>query len=207
MSCHDIGRGMNSVVRTTVTLMDEGKISKEAAKTIICCCKQSVNWCDGNEGEAIDYISGCMCGRCLKLVPEGEKLYSVYDVARDFPDYYHLDDNLATDGLCEECFDIVRKSIAVMIKQVKHNGNTLWSTMTSKIIQARENMRITTMDSRGMIRLFRFLLYCKAAYVNERLAILFCIFRSLISPSTIVVNAKNYEIGAVNHSTIAVLKC
>lgn len=109
MSCHDIGRGMNSVVRTTVSLMDEGKISKEAAKTIISCCKQSVNWCDGNEGEAIDYISGCMCGRCMKLVPEGEKLYSVYDVSRDFPDYYHLDDYLATDGLCEDCFDIVFK--------------------------------------------------------------------------------------------------
>ncbi len=106
MSCHDIGRGMNSVVRTTVTLMDEGKISKEAAKTIISCCAKSVNWCDGNEGEAIDYISKCMCGRCMKIVPEGGKLYSVYDVSRDFPDYYHLDDYLATNGLCEECFDI-----------------------------------------------------------------------------------------------------
>ena len=102
MSCHDIGRGMNSVVRTTVTLMDNGTISKEAAKTIICCCAKSVNWC-------VDYISKCMCGRCMKVVPKGERLYCVYDVSRDFPDFYNLDDYLATPGLCEECFDIVMK--------------------------------------------------------------------------------------------------
>ena len=107
MSCHDIGRGMNSVVRTTVSLMDEGKISKDAARTIISCCANSVNWCDGNSYEATDYIRHCMCGRCMKLVPKGEKLYSVYDVSRNVPDRYDLDEHLATDGLCSECFDIV----------------------------------------------------------------------------------------------------
>ena len=107
MSCHDIGRGMNSVVRTTVKLMDEGKISKDAARTIISCCAYSVNWCDGNFYEATDYIRRCMCGRCMKLVPKGEKLYSVYDVSRDVPNRYKLSNHIASDGLCEECFDIV----------------------------------------------------------------------------------------------------
>ena len=107
MSCHDIGRGMNSVVRTTVSLMDQGKISKDAAKTIISCCARSVNWCDGNSYEATDYIRRCICGRCMRLIPVGEKLYSVYDVSNHVPDRYDIDDQLATDGLCENCFDLV----------------------------------------------------------------------------------------------------
>ena len=107
MSCHDIGRGMNSVVRTVVSLMDEKKISKDAAKTIIRCCANSVNWCDGNSSEATDYVRRCMCGRCMKRVPAGEKLYSVYQVSDAVKNRYHLDDHLGSDGLCEECFDIV----------------------------------------------------------------------------------------------------
>ena len=107
MSCHDIGRGMNSVVRTVVSLMDEKKISKDAAKTIIRCCANSVNWCDGNSSEATDYVRRWMCGRCMKRVPAGEKLYSVYQVSDAVKNRYHLDDHLGSDGLCEECFDIV----------------------------------------------------------------------------------------------------
>lgn len=107
MSCSNIGLGMNNVVRTVVSLMDQERLSKDAAKTIIKCCAMSVNWCDGNSYEAIDYINGCMCGRCMKVVPKGEKLYSVYSVSQDVPNSYHLVDELATDGLCEECFDIV----------------------------------------------------------------------------------------------------
>lgn len=107
MSCHSIGRGMNNVVRTVVTLMDENKISKDAAKTLIRCCANSVNWCDGNSYEATDYVRRCICGRCMKRVPVGEKLYSVLDVSGDVPDQRYLDYHLALDGLCEECFDIV----------------------------------------------------------------------------------------------------
>lgn len=107
MSCHDIGRGMNNVVRTTIKLLDEGKISKEAAKAIVGCCAKSVYWCDGNEYEATAYIRKCMCGRCMKLVPKGEKLYSVYGVSNSVPNRYSLSDKLAANGLCEECFNIV----------------------------------------------------------------------------------------------------
>ena len=106
MSCHDIGRGLNSVVRATITLRDEGKISSEAAKIIINHCKRGVHWCDGNESEATAYIRHCICGRCMKKVPKGEKLYSVEDVSYDVPDQYRLAYNNATDCLCPECFDI-----------------------------------------------------------------------------------------------------
>ena len=75
MSCHDIGRGMNTVVRTTITLFDEGKITLESARAIIVSCRKGVHWCDGNEGEAISYISECICGKCMKKAEKGEKLF------------------------------------------------------------------------------------------------------------------------------------
>ena len=87
--------------------MDNDKISKDAAKTIIIECKNGVNWCDGNSYEAISYIGDCMCGRCMRKIPEGEKLYSVYDVSNDIPRRYDISDNIANDSLCTECFDIV----------------------------------------------------------------------------------------------------
>lgn len=108
MSCHDIGRGMNSVVREIVTLLDAEKISKEAAKTLILACIRGVYWCDGNDGEAIDYIHQYLCGNCLKKVPEGEKMYSIWDnlpyqkrnevvrgIGKEFVSY----------EFCEECFE------------------------------------------------------------------------------------------------------
>ena len=109
MSCHDIGRGMNSVVKVTIELYDAGKINRESTIKVIRACANGVNWCDGNRDEATDYIRRCRCGRCLKMVPEGEKLYSVWDVSHDVPRRYDIDDDfgLASDGLCEECFDLV----------------------------------------------------------------------------------------------------
>ena len=83
MSCHDIGRGMNSVVRTTITLFDEGKICLESARAIIVSCRKGVHWCDGNEGEAISYISECICGKCMKKAEKGEKHYSIKAIASD----------------------------------------------------------------------------------------------------------------------------
>ncbi|MBR1686767.1 MAG: hypothetical protein IJ708_16725 [Clostridia bacterium] len=108
MSCHDIGRGMNDVVRRTITLYDRNEIALEPAKKIIATCENAVNWCDGNSYEALDYIRRCRCGKCLKLVPKGEKLYSIYDLPYEYENkypYMQEELELASDGLCEECFD------------------------------------------------------------------------------------------------------
>ena len=110
MSCHNIGAGLNEVVRMTISLFDKEQISRESAKKIIATCRVAVNWCDGNEGEATEYISNCRCGNCLKLVPKGEKLYSTWDLPRDFRMEKDIDEGrlrIAYDGLCEECFDDV----------------------------------------------------------------------------------------------------
>ena len=111
MSCHDIGRGMNSVVKVVIDLFDEGKMEVSTAREIIVACRNGVNWCDGNEDEAIVCIRRCRCGKCLKKVPKGAYLFSVWDVSNDVPNRYRILDGgetkIASDGLCESCFDEV----------------------------------------------------------------------------------------------------
>lgn len=68
-SCHDIGRGMNEVVKTTIELHDAKDIDINAAKKIIASCAIAINWCDGNEYEATAYIRRYRCGKCLKMIP------------------------------------------------------------------------------------------------------------------------------------------
>ncbi len=109
MSDHNIGRGLNAVVKTVIELYDARALDMDSAKKIIASCGEAVNWSDGNTYEATDYIRRCQCGKCLKMIPEGEKLYSVWDVSNEVPDSYHIEEKagLATDGLCAECFDEV----------------------------------------------------------------------------------------------------
>ncbi|MCR5728042.1 MAG: hypothetical protein K6G24_11315 [Lachnospiraceae bacterium] len=110
MSCHDIGRGMNEVVRMIITQYDRECISRETATKLIATCRAAVYWCDGNEGEAVDYIRRCRCGKCLRMIPKGEKLISLWSLGYSFiskPGDGDIVDTLrlASDGLCETCFD------------------------------------------------------------------------------------------------------
>ena len=111
MSCHDVGRALNNVVKEVMRLHDAGEIDTKSAKSLVTRCAGSVGWCDGNSDEATGYIRGCVCGRCFKKIPAGEELFSIWKVSREAPDRYHIFDEerneLATDGLCAECFEIV----------------------------------------------------------------------------------------------------
>ena len=110
MSCHDIGRGMNDIVRLVISLYDNEQVSKDPAKRIIAACGRAVNWCDGNDYEAWDYIRRCRCGKCLKMIPEGQELFSIWDLPRDFfSDHPRImeEKKLACDSLCGDCFDEV----------------------------------------------------------------------------------------------------
>ena len=40
MSCHDIGRGMNSVVLVVLDLYDHGKMPLESARQVIKACRE-----------------------------------------------------------------------------------------------------------------------------------------------------------------------
>lgn len=110
MSCHNIGRGMNSVVEEVVALYDTGEIALEPAKKIIYKARVGVNYCDGNEYEAVECIEKTRCGHCMKAVEDGENLYDLYD-AKSY-DYRksgegvdRLGGQLAHTCLCASCFD------------------------------------------------------------------------------------------------------
>lgn len=107
MSCHDIGRAMNFIVRKVMSLRNENKISVEAARDIISDCYRGVWWCDGNPNEAIDYIYSCTCGCCLRLVPKGEGLYHLVDSSLPKEDMRPMSQKFLTLRLCTECFDKV----------------------------------------------------------------------------------------------------
>lgn len=114
MSCHDIGRGLNEVVRMTIAQFDKGEVTRNAAIKIIATCAVAVNWCDGNKYEALQYIINCRCGKCLKLVPKGKPLYDLYALNHEF-----VKDNidwmsaahLAGYAVCDTCFDEVMQKL------------------------------------------------------------------------------------------------
>lgn len=82
MSCHDIGRGMNSVVLVVLDLYDHGKMSLESARQVIKACREGTQWCDGNENEAVMCCCENRCGYCLERLKPGDALYCLYDIVR-----------------------------------------------------------------------------------------------------------------------------
>ena len=105
MSCHDIGYGLNSVTKVVLDLYEEGKIDKESASRLILACRKGVNWCDGNEDEAIDEaVDRGYCGLCMEKT---EELSDVYDNDVKYPDKYKVFDKYdkfaAHNYLCPEC--------------------------------------------------------------------------------------------------------
>lgn len=108
MSCHDIGRGLNSVVTTVLELYDKNQIAMGAAREIIAACRRGVYYCDGNEEEAVFVMSRCRCGKCLRVVEKGKPLYPLdctslsYDLVNKI---MNNGSDLASGELCEKCFD------------------------------------------------------------------------------------------------------
>lgn len=132
MSCHDIGRGLNEVVRMTISLYNSKRIGLKEAKSIIATCAEAVNWCDGNSYEAVDYISGCTCGKCLKRISKGEKIYLLSDLPWDVNiSRITMKSRIIQGcGLCFECFmDMIEeneelthhKAVIDLLKSISDN--------------------------------------------------------------------------------------
>lgn len=114
MSCHDIGRGLNSVAMVVIDLYDHGEITIDAARKLLHQCCKGVHWCDGNEYEAVACCRENRCGYCLKKLETGTPIFNLYDVigymytweerqdkARIVEDY--VDEKTGYTFLCEHC--------------------------------------------------------------------------------------------------------
>ena len=102
MSCHNIGRGLNEVVRKVLVEYDAGLIPYESAFRILQQCVQSVYCCDGNEYEATVYdnqevlervreavIDYHLCQDCIDKLEIQEFVDSPWDVEKHARyDYY-----------------------------------------------------------------------------------------------------------------------
>jgi len=137
MSCHDIGRGLSSVVKVILEKLDSSEISIDVARDLLYACRVGVRWCDGNEYEAMIQMYQMRCGYCLKKMSEGDAIYSLYDVSRSFETEHHneiraIDKIIADTFLCGECFEKLLDTIApgVGAEQRKHieenNSEDCW---------------------------------------------------------------------------------
>ena len=90
MSCHDIGRGLNSVTKTVIEQYKAGNLNKDAFGAILCSCRKGVNWCDGNEDEAMEaLVDAGICGLCLE---ETHEVSNIYDNDLDYKHRYEVFD-------------------------------------------------------------------------------------------------------------------
>lgn len=120
MSCHDIGKGLSSVVKVILEKLDSGEISVDTARDLLYACRKGVHWCDGNENEAMIQMHQMRCGYCLKKLSEGDAIYSLYDISYSFETEHHneiraIDAMIADYFLCRECFEKLFDTIAPCI--------------------------------------------------------------------------------------------
>lgn len=104
MSCHDIGRGMNSVTKAVLAMYENNELTREAAIKVMRSCKDGTGWCDGIPEEAVAYlIDNGICGCCLK---QREQAVNLGDYLGNISDFWMIDDNelIATpSSLCPDC--------------------------------------------------------------------------------------------------------
>lgn len=108
MSCHEIGPAMNSVIDVVFELYDKKELSQDTSVTLIRALRKGVHYCDGNEYEAIESVSKCRCGKCLRALKPGEdRIYDFNDLSSN--DYYNLkrQTDIAYLNMCVKCTDAI----------------------------------------------------------------------------------------------------
>lgn len=117
MSCHDIGRGLDSVTRVVIEMYDTGEITIKTALKLFTALRNGVYWCDGNEHEAVLSIFNCRCGNCLKKMKPGEKFFDIDDspsgVIENSDDILrNYKEDYAGWRFCTECFDKIISTVS-----------------------------------------------------------------------------------------------
>ena len=97
MSCHEIGPAMGMVAGEVLREYDAGNINYDTAFRLLKATQKGVHYCDGNEGEWEEDFFKCRCGKCLKVVPEEELLYSTFDIS--------VRDKVTFSYVCKDCYE------------------------------------------------------------------------------------------------------
>ena len=116
MSCHDIGHGVDFIIQNVLDMYEHGEISKEAALKMIRTFPQAVHYCDGNESEALEYLTDNYCCEWLHEYEYNEIFVTVDDIYNakielgEFRSPYEVWDAPQENGafygysLCLNCF-------------------------------------------------------------------------------------------------------
>ena len=105
MSCHDIGKGLNSVAKIVIAQYQAGNLNKEACAAILHSCRKGVNWCDGNEHEAMQaLVDAGICGCCLEETHDVSNVFdNELDVKHRYEVYRGYDKTAAHYYVCAAC--------------------------------------------------------------------------------------------------------
>ena len=101
MSCHNIGHGLNEVVRKVLVEYDAGLIPYESVFRILQQCAKSVHWCDGNEYEA----TACMYDRCGRCMRKGLPMFGLRILYKDQEVLDMVEKEVVDSHLCQDCID------------------------------------------------------------------------------------------------------
>lgn len=130
MSCHNIGRGINSITTQIIEEYDAGNLGIEISKKLIRVSINGVNYCDGNEAEAVTDMRDCRCGKCLKKMKKGERIFSAYTT---------LDWDLITEDIQEQiafpsfCLDCLKETFPNdWEKELEVIGDSQWCFVTKE---------------------------------------------------------------------------
>lgn len=114
MSCHNIGMGINTITQVVIKMYEKKQMSKDAFLKIINACKKGVNWCDGNEGEAIiALMEAGYCGLCLQKKKELKDIFdsglSYHEIAKAL---HNLNEEPVHYCLCKKCEKLIMDECA-----------------------------------------------------------------------------------------------
>ena len=135
MSCHDIGRGMDSVAKIVAEMYINGEITKEVAFRLFYALRKGVHWCDGNEDEATVSISKMLCGHCLKVYGEDDDILNLWDTIDDLHSkvYFNQDDSNKYVEQFEELYKTVCEETGKKFFR-RDVPNKIWDTMVSPCV-------------------------------------------------------------------------
>lgn len=135
MSCHDIGRGMDSVTQVVAEMYINGEITKDVAYRLFRALQKGVHWCDGNEYEATASISNMLCGRCLKVYGENDDIIEAWDTIADL--HGKATYNRDTKNKYVEQFEELYKAVCEKIGKNLFSSNVpneIWKPLVSPCV-------------------------------------------------------------------------
>lgn len=106
MSCHDIGRGMDSVAKVVASMYIKKEITKDVAIRLFKALRSGVNYCDGNEYEAVESLSELLCGCCLEQFTKTNAPLYIWDELDEYYSKFEKGEEISSEAAlkCEDLY-------------------------------------------------------------------------------------------------------